>query len=80
MTNFKMRSMKYLLYMAFFVGLLACDDSEELPPRIEDTTGWSITIPTTRLSYEERDSIKKMKDEYTAAVAKRAEEEIAVNK
>ena len=73
--------MKYiLLCLIFFFGLTACDNSEELPPRVEDTTGWSITIPTTRLSYEERDSIQKMKHEYEEAVAKRAAEEIAGNK
>lgn len=71
--------MKHFYLTILAVTLSACDNTEELGPRTEDITGWSIEIPTTRLSYEERDLIKNMQAEYEAAMAERAAEEAAQN-
>ena len=71
--------MKHFYLTILAVALSACDNTEELGPRTEDVTGWSIEIPTSRLSYEERDLIKNMQAAYEAAVAERAAEEAAQN-
>ena len=71
--------MKHFYLTILAVALSACDNTVELGPRTEDVSGWSIEIPTSRLSYEERDLIKNMQAEYEAAVAERAAEEAAQN-
>ena len=71
--------MKYFYLLAFVIAFAACDNTDELGPRTEDITSWSIDIPTSRLSYEERDIIANMQTEYEAAIAERAAEEAAQN-
>lgn len=68
--------MKYILSV-FSLSLLllsACDNSDELTPRIEDVTDTDITIPTSRLSYEEQDFIAAERLAFEQAVAERAGE------
>ena len=51
--------MKYILCIFLFSLLLsACDNSDELTPRIEDVIDTSIVIPTSRLTYEEQDALE----------------------
>ncbi len=70
--------MKYMKYVCLFVCLLSvfaltgCDNSEEMTPRIEELTDVNLVIPTTRLTYEERDIIKNMAEEYEKAVSENA--------
>ena len=63
----------YLLVSSLFIlSLTGCDNNEELTPRIEDITNNDLVIPTTRLTYEERDIIKNMMAEYEKAVEENA--------
>ncbi len=65
---------KILFGLLLVIGTFSCDNSEEMPPRIEEITDSSITIPTTRLSYEEQDIIEKQRTEFEEVVARRAME------
>lgn len=68
--------MKYILCIFLFSLLLsACDNSDELTPRIEDVIDTSIVIPTSRLTYEEQDALEVEKAIFNQAVADRADEE-----
>ena len=67
--------MKYfylLVSLLFIFSLTGCDNSKEITPRIEDITDNNLVIPTTRLTYEERDIIKNMMAEYEKAVQENA--------
>ncbi len=68
--------MKYILCVFLFSLLLsACDNSDELTPRIEDVNDTDIVIPTSRLTYEEQDALEAERLIFDQAVAERANEE-----
>lgn len=65
---------KILFGLLLVLGMCSCDNSEEMPPRIEEITDASITIPTERLSYEEQDLIDAQREAFEEAVALRESE------
>ncbi len=65
---------KILLGLLLVIGTFSCDNSEEMPPRIEEITDDSMTIPTSRLSYEEQDLIDAQREEFEDAVSRRITE------
>ena len=68
--------MKYILCVFLFSLLLsACDNSDELTPRIEEVNDTDIVIPTSRLTYEEQDALEAERLIFDQAVAERANEE-----
>lgn len=81
MNNSKNKSLmkKYFYLIAIIFAFVACDNSEELVPPVKTYNSWTVDIPTSTLSYEERDIIKNMRAEYEAAIAERAAEDAAQN-
>ena len=68
--------MNYILCIFLFsLFLSACDNSDELTPRIEDVFDTNIVIPTSRLTYEEQDALEAERAIFDQAVADRAGEE-----
>ena len=65
---------KILFGLLLVIGTFSCDNSEEMPPRIEEITDDSMTIPTSRLSYEEQDLIDAQREEFEDAVSRRITE------
>lgn len=65
----------YIMYFLVFSFIIACDNSDELTPRIEDVFDTNIVIPTSRLTYEEQDALEAERAIFDQAVADRAGEE-----
>lgn len=67
--------MKYILWCCLLsLGLLSCDNSKELTPRIEEIIDSEIVIPTPRLTYEEQDILDAEQKAFNEALAERASE------
>lgn len=64
-----MKKIIYILTIILFVssGLTSCDNSEELPPKVDNSVRNYIEIKGAILTVDERSAIEAKNDEYNNA-------------